>query len=251
MLGTAAAHDFLQHVQHGAKLGVSCGVAVSAFGRALGRLAVQGEPMPVACEVYSLLTPMVEATRGHTPAALVANLTHWLPDASGYAFHLPYDAVQGIQAYTAQPAIQHLMDALPTLQYYIIGIGYIEQGSVLSRIGPRHTRVSYEFNALVDRLGLLEPLRTLEAVGESVYQPFTAHGELLIDQPVLAPLRHSMLFLPLQQLQDHVATHAARVMAIAGGPRKHHAVHAALKAKFFNVLVTDSETAEYVLRQAA
>jgi DNA-binding transcriptional regulator LsrR (DeoR family) len=151
-LGTACADYFLQIVGHNATLGISCGLAVEAFTNAVGRhSATSTTVLPVACEIYSLLTLMASEIQGLTPAGLVANLTRWLPDSTGYAFHLPHDAIQGIRAYLDKGPIQQLQQALANLQYYIIGIGYIEQIKTRQRIGRVHNRVSYEFNALIER----------------------------------------------------------------------------------------------------
>ncbi len=183
---------------------------------------------------------------GITPASVVAYLTRWLPDVTGHAFHLPYDKSQGIDAYAENASLQRLKEALPSLDYYILGIGYIPQQHVRSRIGRPHQRVSYEFNALIDRLQQTEVLQQLGAVGEAMYQPFNQQGELLIDVPALTFLRERMIYHPLCELQRQVDTDAS-IIAIAGGPLKHEAVRAALKGRFFNILVTDSETIESAL----
>src|SRR5262249_48620028 len=153
---------------------------------------------------YSLLTLMASEIQGLTPAGLVANLTRWFPDSTGYAFHLPHDATQGIRAYLDKKPIQDLQESLPTLQYYIIGIGYVEQIKTRQRIGRVHNRVSYEFNALIERLELLETLQKYQAKGESIYQPFNTDGHLLITQADLKPLQENMINLPLEELQKRI-----------------------------------------------
>lgn len=250
-LGTACADYFLQIVGHNATLGISCGLAVEAFANAVGRhSATHTTVLPVACEIYSLLTLMASDIQGLTPAGLVANLTRWLPDSTGYAFHLPHDDTQGIRAYLNKRPIQQLQQTLPNLQYYIMGIGYIEEAKTRQRIGRVHHRVSYEFNALIDRLDLIETLQKYQAIGESIYQPYDKDGNILLTQPELKPLEESMIYLSLEELQKRLQQDKeVSVIGIAGGQVKHAAVYAALQAKIFNVLVTDSKTAEYVLQQ--
>jgi len=86
-------------------------------------------------------------------------------------------------------------------------------------------------------------------VAESLYQPFDACGTFLIDREELTSLRNCMLYLSLDILQKHVHAKTATIIAVAGGNSKKDAVHAGLHAQIFNVLITDSDTAEYVLKK--
>jgi DNA-binding transcriptional regulator LsrR (DeoR family) len=58
-----------------------------------------------------------------------------------------------------------------------------------------------------------------------------------------------MMYLPLRRLHE-ISTENnddTLVIAVSGGRVKRDAVYAALKAKLFNVLVTDSNTAEHII----
>jgi DNA-binding transcriptional regulator LsrR (DeoR family) len=123
------------------------------------------------------------------------------------------------------------------LDFYFVGIGYVSLDK------EKYSGPGLQFNSLVSTLNLIDTLKNLGAVGECDHQPFDKSGNFLIDKPELRDLRSQLLNVPLEVLQDHVNNRSARVVAIAGGGIKHEAIYAALKAKIFNVLITDSLTA--------
>jgi DNA-binding transcriptional regulator LsrR (DeoR family) len=65
----------------------------------------------------------------------------------------------------------------------------------------------------------------------------------LIEKKELSALRDHIIYLPLSVLQKHVEKNSAKIVAIGGGGAKIGAIYAALKAKFFNNLITDALTA--------
>jgi len=102
----------------------------------------------------------------------------------------------------------------------------------------------------VQILGLQDSLDRHGAKGESLHQPFNDLGESLFNLKEFDALRSSVLCLPLEILQSHVKEHKQKtIIAVAGGHLKHEAIIAALRSKIFNVLVTDSLTVEYVLKE--
>jgi DNA-binding transcriptional regulator LsrR (DeoR family) len=76
-------------------------------------------------------------------------------------------------------------------------------------------------------------------VGDIALRFFDAQGA-----PVKTALDEHILGITTQQLRR-----APRVVAVAGGPGKVDAIHAALKADIVNVLITDQDTAEELARR--
>jgi len=192
---------------------------------------------------------------GPTQAALIAQLVSALPHATGKALQLPSISLdaQGekqVRAYRKNPQIQELLSEIESMNCYVMGIGFIDYEGEGRRIGQNRQHMStHEFNTMILALRLLEILKTYDAVGEVLSQPFDTNGTFLIDKPELKYLKSITLTVPLDILAQHVHNKSALSIAVAGGMIKHAAIHAAIRAKIFNVLVTDSTTAEYVLKE--
>lgn len=250
-LGKQCATHFCAMAPHATKIGVSCGHAVESAVSAIGALSGRTGPLPIACEVYPLIILMVPEMVGATSVTLVADLVRWLPEAKGEIFQLPSvipdKPNEGIGSYYRKnPQISALLSKIAVLDYYMIGIGSISN----TRPGAaRRSQGMHEFNSLTRTLKLTQELDQLGAVGESLYQPFDNNGESLIKNPKLEPLRENILYLPLEVLHKHVQKDTATVVAVAGGESKRKAIRAALHAKIFDTLITDSLTADYVLQE--
>ena len=81
------------------------------------------------------------------------------------------------------------------------------------------------------------------AVGNILQQFFDADGKL-----VQCQLSHRNLAVPLEHLQKIASEFPAkRVIALASGKDKCEAVRAAIKGRLFNVLITDTAIAEFLL----
>jgi len=253
VLGAEAARWFLDRVPHGAKIGVSCGVGVNAAIDAINELGARDSKLPTQCRVYPLIITMMADVVSITPAALVAKLVSSLPAARGNAFQLPFELPGKLSArsprdfYMQCPEVRRLLENTKDLDCYLIGVGFIDVLGKWKQTRDMAHMATHEFNSLVWRLGLIEALDELGAVGESLHQPFDATGEFLLDRPELKLLREHMLYLPLAEMSRRVHERKADVVAVAGGHEKVDAIRAALRAKIFNVLVIDSSTAGAIL----
>ena len=136
---------------------------------------------------------------------------------------------------------------MENLNYYFVGIGQFEKDF---KSKPK-AGVGLQFNHFVSSLGLIEKLAQLQTVGECDFQPYDGDGKFLIDDKNLEPLKHNLIFLPLEVLKKHVQRKTADVVAIGGGPKKHEAIYAATKAGFFNILITDATTAYKIYEKSS
>jgi len=253
-LGTECAHYFRTTVRHNAMIGVSGGETINSFIRSIGRFRDQDFSLPVACRIYPLVILLTAEVIAITPAALVANFVSCLPDSRGKAFQLPSVITGGrrnvsvANIYKENPEIKALNSEIEHLGYYFVGIGCIDYSGRARHIRNAREISTHLFNSLIRDFNLLPALKKYNAKGECLNQPFDENGNFLTAKSELEPLRNFSLALPADTLSSHVEKQTANVVGVAGGLVKHEAVHAALRAKIFNVLITDSLTVEYVLK---
>lgn len=256
-LGMKGALYFARHVNHGDTIGISCGDTLNAFIMGLQELR-SNISLPGACKVYGMIMLAIKELVAVTPAALVANLVATLPTCRGYTFHLPRPDSKPIVPRSLRPfyeqhsQVSNLLMKLKDLDHYYVGVGSIDYSDRIYENGMH----AYEFNTIIrdtkhEKHDLLHALQTLDAVGEISHQPYDQDGNVLpLDEKTrLKPLKEYFLGLDLEILKKHVEDDdAAQVVAIAGGSHKVNALQAALKAKLFNVFITDYETAQELLK---
>lgn len=238
-IGYQAAEYFIQNVSHAAKIGLSCGTTLKTLLTSIEYIKEERSViLPEKCKIYALLHPRLHEISDVTPASLVASLVRLLPGSKGIAYQFP-DQIPTDKG--LQKLRKDLTQEMTDLDIYIVGIGYIDYSD------SKDKSVGLHFNTAISELKLFKELASLEAQGECNNQPFDKKGKFLIDTPGLKKLKEKLcIYLPLDVLKAHVAK-GKKVVAIAGGTLKHSALHAALKAKIFNVLITDSLTASKLL----
>lgn len=168
------------------------------------------------------------------------------------------------------PAVQHEAAALTEQLAAVTGAEprYLRMPGVMPSAGARERALAHDAHArdALDRLGdvdlalvgigtcrIVDPLtaggnffteaqfehaRSLGAVGEVNLHFIAEDGS-----PVATDLDDLVVGVTLQQLTD-----CPRVAAVGGGPSKHQAILAALRAGPINVFATDVATAEHLLR---
>jgi DNA-binding transcriptional regulator LsrR (DeoR family) len=119
------------------------------------------------------------------------------------------------------PHVQAALRYFDRLDTVYVGIGSITTNPVLN---DGHSLPAGTHASLV----------AAGAVGDIALRFFDAEGA-----PVRSSLDERILGITTEQLQK-----APRVVAVAGGPEKGEAIHAALKSGIVDVLITDQQTAE-------
>ncbi len=250
-LGEAGAKYVAETFASNSSIGVSCGYTVDATIKAVTRVRAKQTPLlPEACKIYPLLIMKEENVSEITPVSLVSNLVRGLPEATGSSFQLPPDR-SGKSNYDHHPAITELTNRVKKLDNYLVGIGYIESEHESKSRKNQKSRDG-EFNALTANSKLSKVLIDRGARGEIAHQPFDANGDILdLDEKPLSDLKNHFLYLPLETLKQRVKdlNDEVNVLAIGGGSNKVDAIHAALKGKFFNALITDAEVANTILER--
>src|SRR5439155_10511450 len=134
------------------------------------------------------------------------------------------------------PEVRQIYDAAQAVDVALCGIGMIGDQT------PGFCALAESFGISVKRL------RQLGVVGEINYQPFDAEGEI-VDQPELRALMRRLLSVDGARLQALSKRDDRRVIAVAGGKDKRHAVRGALAGGFLNVLITDEDLAGLLLER--
>ena len=224
-------------IKEGDSIAISCGTTVMEFARNL-----EVNPGNISgVKIYPLLITMSAEMEEVSPAGIVSYLVKVLPYSKGYAAQFPKEELNEIEAKKRKNDYLKYCDFLIKgaigAKYLFTGIGQIgEEG------------VTHSFNRLIKKLKLLDVLKNdLNAVGEYCYQPFTINGELLIEKKEIDLLSSNIIYVDFKKLQEKMLKEKIEIFAIAGGKEKHKATIGALKAKLFNNLVTDIETAEYII----
>jgi DNA-binding transcriptional regulator LsrR (DeoR family) len=161
-------------------------------------------------------------------------LTRRLADlVAGTATLLPAPGVVGSadarRVLRRDPYVQEATTLFDSVTLALVGIGAIEPSKMLVSSGNIFSPQE------------LEMLRSRGAVGDICLRFFDAAGKA-----VSTPLDDRVISIEMPQLRK-----VDRVVGVAGGVRKTPAIRGALRGGLVNVLITDRDTAERVLRTAA
>ena len=183
-------------------------------------------PQPVAETVAQVIggvgipEAQVQATRlTEQLAALTGGQPLFLPTPGVVSGKALRDAM------LEEPYVAQVVEAWSRLTVLLAGIGSLDPSPLLRRSG----------NAIAE--ADQEALRTLGAVGDICLRFFDAAGHHVdsgLDGRVIGIDPQTLLAVP-------------RRVGVAGGPRKHSAIRAAVLGGWVNVLVTDVDTAEALL----
>jgi DNA-binding transcriptional regulator LsrR (DeoR family) len=131
--------------------------------------------------------------------------------------------------------VRRVYEAAQTVDVALVGVGQIGEQT------PGFCALAESYGVTVRRL------REFGVVGEINYQPYDAEGRI-VDQPELRVLMHRVLSVSGERLQDLSRREDRYVIAVAGGRSKIDAVRGALRGRFMNVLITDEDVAQAVLK---
>lgn len=221
-IGTAAANYLAEVLLGHERIGIS---SWSATLLAMVNSMTKA-PRPLADSVVQVIggvgepSAQVQATRLTERLALLTGARPQFVTAPGFV------SSPGLrEAIMAEPYVQEAREAWEGLSILLAGIGSLEPSPLLRQSG----------NAIppADQAELL----SLGAVGDVCLRFFDASGapvQSAIDTRVVGIASETLLRIP-------------RRVGVAGGQRKHSAIRAAILGGWVNVLVTDTNTARYLL----
>ncbi|HLC40414.1 MAG TPA: sugar-binding domain-containing protein [Methylomirabilota bacterium] len=233
-LGAAAARYFEKVTANGVRVGISCGFTLYQTIRQLKDhrfrdltlLPLSGESTLKLVDLFpnTLVGMMAAKYRPHVTAyALPVQLFGSLAEIN-----------RERQRLLRNPDVKRIYDDAHQVDIALLGIGMIGEQTP-------------GFCSLAESCGVsVKTLRTLGVVGEINYQPFDQEGQI-VNRKELTALTQRVLAVSAERLRELSGQYGKHVIAVGGGNQKLDAIHGALQGKFFNVLVTDEETAIQLL----
>ncbi len=234
-LGVAAAGYFEKTVVHGMRVGLSCGFTLYHTVRALRERRLRDLALyPLSGESTLELVDI-------SPNTLVGMMAaKYRPHVTAYA--LPVQHLISLRQIERErrrllrdPQVRRIYETARSVDIALVGVGQIAEQT------PGFCSLAESYGVSVKRL------REFGVVGEINYQPVDEEGRI-VDQPELRALMHRVLSVEGERLQELSRREDRWVVAVAGGRSKIDAVRGALRGRFMNVLVTDEDVAQAVLK---
>lgn len=221
-LGAAAAAYLARTVKPNLSIGLAWGTTLQAMVRAVNPIPTDGAR--VVQTLGGIGPPDAEAYA----SALVRRLARAL---SASPILLPAPGVVATRAardaLRKDPHVNAALQQLDSLDMVFVGIGSLASNTVLN-------------DGMSLPKGAYAELVAAGAVGDIALRFFTADGAT-----ATSSLEDRVLGISVDQLRR-----TPRVVGVAGGPSKVEAILAALRADLLDVLITDFETAEALLKPA-
>jgi DNA-binding transcriptional regulator LsrR (DeoR family) len=234
-LGVAAAAYFEKVAVNGMRVGLSCGFTLYNTIRALHERRFRELALyPLSGESTLKLVDL-------SPNTLVGMMAaKYRPHVTAYA--LPVQHLLSLREIERErrrllrdPEVRRIYEAAQDVDVALVGVGQIAE------LTPGFCSLAESYGVSVKRL------REFGVVGEINYQPFDAEGRI-VDEPELRALMRRVLSVDGGRLQELSRRADRWVVAVAGGRAKVDAVRGALAGRFLNVLVTDVDVAQAVLK---
>jgi DNA-binding transcriptional regulator LsrR (DeoR family) len=192
--------------------------------------AMRPHPSQGAQQVVQLLGGIGDSTAQSRATQLTGRLAQMTRAQAHYLMAPGLLAnVEMRRALLTEPNIASVLESYPHLTRALLGIGSLEPSTLLRESG----------NAISDKDQ--DQLRELGAVGDVCMRFFDAEGRHVrssLDDRVLGISADALLALP-------------RRIGVAGGERKRGAIRGALAGGWLSVLITDLETAQWLVDEQA
>lgn len=229
-LATTAAEIFDEIVSDGMAIGVSS-------GRTLFEMASRLPEKDRAIKIFPLNVIFEEEVVVHGPSANTVTTIAWFRSRpNSEAFHVELFAPSGVgnspRNQVAEilhtPKIEQLRAHVDNLDAYFLTTSLIRSGSLLSK--------AWESRGVSDR-----DVRDKRIIGDVAFNVFDENGS-----EIASGIEDLMFKVNLSSLKKAAASTKPVVM-IAGGD-KSGAILAGARGRIFNTLITDSDTAEFLIR---
>ncbi|WP_226506205.1 sugar-binding transcriptional regulator [Pseudomonas sp. MWU16-30317] len=218
-IGSAAAH-YLETT-----LNADDSIGISSWSSTIRAMVGHLHSLPgrqAAREVVQLLGGV--GNKGAFEATLLTQRLATLLNCPAYL--LPSQSieqsVQSRERIMQMDEVREVIERFDSVTLAIVGVGELEPSQLLRNSGNYYTEE------------MLRVLAERGAVGDICLRYFDANGK-----PVLGEDEEFVVSMALPKLHS-----VPRVLALAGGSRKVHAIRGALKGGFVDVLVTDLNTAQ-------
>jgi deoxyribonucleoside regulator len=235
-LGIAAARYFEKIAGDGVKVGLSCGYTLYYMIKHLREGWIKD------LKIYPLSAESTLRLVDLFPNTLVGMMAaKYRPEVTAYALHAQLigpleDIDRERQVLLDRPEIRQIYGEAHEVDVAIVGIG---------AVGPE----TPGFCSIAEYHGVPpQKLKAMKVVGEINYQPFDGSGHL-VREAELEGLTKRVIAVPAERLREMTRQHGKLVIAVAGGGYKLEAIRGALLGKLCNVLITDEEVAQALVRE--
>ena len=177
------------------------------------------------------------ARRAETPinvVALTGGVNHYLPNAQSSIFNARLHLIPSplflsnpemVEEIRKEDSVQRIQQMSREAAMTVVGIGIMSEDATIIK------------NSILTQADVL--LLTMKgAVGDLLSHFIDKDGN-----PVESGLDNRLLSTPLEELKK-----MNNVIGVAGGRHKAEAIHAALRGKYLDILITDEETAAMLLK---
>jgi deoxyribonucleoside regulator len=236
-LGIAAARYFEKIAGDGVKVGLSCGYTLYYMIKHLREGLIKD------LKIYPLSAESTLRLVDLFPNTLVGMMAaKYRPDVTAYALHAqligPLEEIDRERHILLnRPEIRKIYEEAHEVDVAMLGIG---------AVGPE----TPGFCSIAEYYGVSpQKLKAMEVVGEINYQPFDGSGHL-IRQAELESLTKRVIAVSADHLCAMTRQHGKLVIAVAGGRYKLEAIRGTLLGKLCNVLITDEEVAQALVRES-
>jgi deoxyribonucleoside regulator len=231
-IGKQGAAIFEEVVAQGSRVGVSS-------GRTMFELVSHVPERPRNISVYPLNVIHEGETKVKGVSASTSATILWFrsrPSAEAYRveFFFPDSNRSRTREFVNQlkqdASIRRVRESLDNLDIYLLGAG---EAGLESRFSALHSRRGADS----------KPKHRSLSVGDIAFNAINEEGEL-----VTTEIEDLIFHVDLSTLKEAARSSDRLVVLVAGGMNKSRIIEAAIKARVCNALVTDSDVAEYLLR---
>lgn len=244
-VGKAAAEYFIRAAQDDISIGLAPGFSIQRMIEYLQHLPFNGHRLyPMAAESTAIL-------RHFYPTQLAALMMTKYRRESGveaYTYRIPNrpdepgkwaDYKSFLNNLIKDKAFVGLLEKAGKTDIILSGIGAVAHPD------PALAAFFEAYDLSSEKCG------NMGAVGMMNYHFFDSQGKIITakDCPELEPMESSVVRIGLDEFSRAAKSFGRLVIALAGGSHKTAAVRAALRGRFFNVLITDINVAEGLLKE--
>ena len=233
-------------------VGVSGGVHLSRFADAVTQRTRENVFIHVAALIArGRLDPSTSHIDPVVTASILWSHCGSLPGHYEYATVSPY-VTEGpgpaarkivreeIERVETNATVREVVEAMNDLNVVFAGIGTVNPGDINSQITNRMT-----MTALLRNIVEPQQLEKEGMTGDFAYCPFDARGHSKHRWRFFLTAGHYSDY-PGIEFYKHMVESAGKKVVAFGGPYKLAAIRTALRAKIFNVLVTDEDTGRQI-----
>jgi DNA-binding transcriptional regulator LsrR (DeoR family) len=223
LTGRAASLQLSEMLQDGDSLGLAWGSTIYEMVEAFPRIDSRQN-----ISIVQLTGGLHQVSRGFNPVDLTSGLSDKITGSSLYQLFAPaiVDDSRTKDILLNESTIKETLNRFGTINIAVVGIG---------SMSPTPSTMLYRDGFIKD--AELESIKALDIAGDINSHFYDSGGN-----PCRTIFDERTIGIDLQQLKS-----IRYVMALACGSAKVKAIHAALKGRIVNIIVTDRETAEALM----